>query len=116
MFFWDIAGQREFDFMRPTFYKGSKAAIIVFSHTDEESFKNILEWHEDIKNHVGNLPIVLFGNKIDLVEDDDDEKIQEIVKERSFLGYFKTSAKTGSGVYEAFQAIIKNLYNKYKEA
>jgi len=116
LFFWDIAGQREFDFMRPTFYKGSKAAIIVFSHTDEESFKNVLEWHEDIKSHVGDLPIVLFGNKIDLVEDDDDEKIQEIVKERSFLGYYKTSAKTGSGVYEAFQAIIKNLYNKYKEA
>jgi len=117
LFFWDIAGQREFDFMRPTFYKGSKAAIIVFSHTDEESFNKIPEWHEDIKSHVGDLPVVLFGNKIDLVdENNSDEKIQDIVKERSFLGYFKTSAKTGSGVYEAFQAIIKNLYNKYKEA
>ncbi|MCK4381029.1 MAG: GTP-binding protein, partial [Candidatus Lokiarchaeota archaeon] len=31
LFFWDIAGQDEFNFMRPTFYKGSKAAIIVFS-------------------------------------------------------------------------------------
>ena len=103
--------------MRPTFYKGSKAAIIVFSHTDEESFNKIPEWHEDIKSHVGDLPVVLFGNKIDLVdENNSDEKIQDIVKERSFLGYFKTSAKTGSGVYEAFQAIIKNLYNKYKEA
>jgi len=104
--------------MRPTFYKGSKAAIIVFSHTDEESFNKIPEWHEDIKTHVGDIPIVLFGNKIDLVDENnsDDEKIQDIVKERSFLGYFKTSAKTGSGVYEAFQAIIKNLYNKYKEA
>ena len=118
LFFWDIAGQREFDFMRPTFYKGSKAAIIVFSHTDEESFNKIPEWHEDIKSHVGDLPIVLFGNKIDLVEDGnaEDEKIQKIVKEKGFLGYFKTSAKTGTGVYEAFQAIIKNLYNKYKEA
>jgi small GTP-binding protein len=118
LFFWDIAGQREFDFMRPTFYKGSKAAIIVFSHTDEESLNKVSEWHDDIKNHVGDLPIVLFGNKIDLVEDDDtnDKKIQEIIKERGFLAYFKTSAKTGTGVYEAFQAIIKNLYNKYKEA
>jgi Ras-related protein Rab-23 len=118
LFFWDIAGQREFDFMRPTFYKGSKAAIIVFSHTDEESFNKIPEWHEDIKSHVGDLPIVLFGNKIDLVDEatSNDEKIQEIVKERNLLGYFRTSAKTGSGVYEAFQAIIKKLYNKYKEA
>ncbi|MBY8985141.1 MAG: GTP-binding protein [Candidatus Lokiarchaeota archaeon] len=118
LFFWDIAGQREFDFMRPTFYKGSKAAIIVFSHTDEESFNKIPEWHEDIKSHVGDLPIVLFGNKIDLVEDGnaEDAKIQKILKEKGFLGYYKTSAKTGTGVYEAFQAIIKNLYNKYKDA
>jgi Ras-related protein Rab-23 len=118
LFFWDIAGQREFDFMRPTFYKGSKAAIIVFSHTDEDSFNRIPEWHDDIKSHVGDLPIVLFGNKTDLVkeEETDNENIQKILKDRGFLGYYKTSAKTGSGVYEAFQAIIKNLYNKYKEA
>ena len=118
LFFWDIAGQREFDFMRPTFYKGSKAAIIVFSHKSDESFDHIHEWHEDIKKYTGDLPIVLFGNKTDLVDekDLDDEKVQKISKERGFLGYYKTSAKTGSGVYEAFQAIISNLYHKYKEA
>ena len=118
LFFWDIAGQREFDFMRPTFYKGSKAAIIVFSHTDEDSFNHIEDWHEDIKKYTGELPIILFGNKTDLVkeEDLDEENVLKIVNERNFLGYYKTSAKTGSGVYKAFQAIIKDLYNKYKEA
>ncbi|MFX1324472.1 MAG: Rab family GTPase [Promethearchaeota archaeon] len=118
LFFWDIAGQREFDFMRPTFYKGSKAAIIVFSHTDDKSFEHIPEWHEDIKNHVGDVPIILFGNKTDLVDEEnlDNVKVQEIIEDRNFLGYYKTSAKTGSGVYEAFQAIIKKLYDKYKEA
>ncbi|MFW9969221.1 MAG: Rab family GTPase [Candidatus Odinarchaeota archaeon] len=117
LFFWDIAGQREFDFMRPTFYKGSKAAIIVFSHNDAESFNHIKEWHEDIKKYTGDLPIVLFGNKTDLVDEKDlnDESINKIVKDNNFLGYYKTSAKTGSGVYEAFQAIIKELYYKYKE-
>ncbi|MFX0033977.1 MAG: Rab family GTPase [Candidatus Hodarchaeota archaeon] len=119
LFFWDIAGQAEFSFMRPTFYKGSKAAIIVFSHGPGEggSFKNIIEWHEDIKKYCGNIPIILFGNKIDLVniETIDDNKAEEIVDERKFLGYYRTSAKTGTGVYEAFQAIIKNLYNKFKD-
>ncbi|UCC21280.1 MAG: GTP-binding protein [Promethearchaeota archaeon] len=117
LFFWDIAGQDEFNFMRPTFYKGSKAAIIVFSHTDEDSFDHIVNWHEDIKSYTGDLPIVLFGNKIDLIDDKelDDEKAINLTKERNFLGYYKTSAKTGNGVYEAFQAIIKELYNKYKE-
>jgi small GTP-binding protein len=120
LFFWDIAGQEEFNFMRPTFYKGSKAAIIVFSHApgEETTFEHITNWHDDIKKFCGDLPIVLFGNKIDLVKDPktDDKKVMDLVKKRKFLGYYKTSAKTGSGVYQAFQAIIKELYNKYKDA
>jgi small GTP-binding protein len=120
LFFWDIAGQKEFSFMRPTFYKGSKAAIIVFSHAPNEldtSFNHISDWHEDIKKYCGNIPIVLFGNKIDLVNDEElnESKVKEIVDKRDFLGYYKTSAKTGNGVYKAFQAIIKDLYEKYKD-
>jgi len=117
LFFWDIAGQDEFNFMRPTFYKGSKAAIIVFSHTDDDSFEHIPQWHDDIIKYCGDLPIILFGNKIDLLNKDDldDEKAQEVVNDRNFLGYYRTSAKTGNGVYKAFQAIIKELYYRYKE-
>lgn len=116
LFFWDIAGQDEWNFMRPTFYKGSKAAIIVFSHTDDKSFEHIPTWHDDIKKYCGEIPIVLFGNKLDLVNEDelDDEKVEDLVDKRDFLNYFKTSAKTGTGVYKGFQAIIKELYNKYK--
>ncbi|MCK4780608.1 MAG: hypothetical protein KAT57_10490, partial [Candidatus Lokiarchaeota archaeon] len=67
--------------------------------------------------YTGELPIVLFGNKTDLVDekDLDDKKVNELVENRNFLGYYKTSAKTGQGVFEAFQAIIKELYNKFKE-
>lgn len=118
LFFWDIAGQAEFMFMRPTFYKGSKAAIIVFSHGpgEEESFNHIKDWHDDIKKYCGDLPVILFGNKIDLIHNEEvsDKKVQKFVEERNFLGYYKTSAKTGVGVYEGFQAIIKDLYEKYK--
>ncbi len=119
LFFWDIAGQAEFMFMRPTFYKGSKAAIIVFSHAEgeEESYEHISAWHDDIKKFCGDMPIVIFGNKVDLVKEKnlDQKKVLDLVKERDFLGYYKTSAKTGNGVYKAFQAIIKELYNKYKD-
>lgn len=118
LFFWDIAGQAEFMFMRPTFYKGSKAAIIVFSHAEgeEESYEHITAWHDDIKKFCGDLPIILFGNKVDLVKEKkmDEKKVLDLVKERNFLGYYKTSAKTGNGVFKSFQAIIKELYNKYK--
>jgi len=119
LFMWDIAGQSQFSFMRPTFYKGSKAAIIVFSHDpgEKESFDDVEEWHEDIKKYCGDIPIILFGNKIDLISPEklNDEKAVKFAKSRNFLGYYRTSAKTGNGVYEAFQAIITNLYEKYKD-
>jgi len=116
LFFWDIAGQDQWKFMRPTFYKGSKAAIIVFSHTDEESFDHVPKWHEDIKQYCGDIPIVLFGNKLDLVNEDDlnDKKVEKLAKKRKFLAYIKTSAKTGTGVYQGFQKIIRKLHSKYK--
>jgi small GTP-binding protein len=122
LFFWDIAGQEEFNFMRPTFYKGSKAAIIVFSVEQNEhgktSFDSIANWHDDIIKHCGELPIVLFGNKSDLVDEGalDKDKINNLVKDREFLDFHLTSAKSGQGVYEGFQSIIKDLYNKYKDA
>ncbi|MGV9203150.1 MAG: Rab family GTPase [Promethearchaeia archaeon] len=116
LFFWDIAGQSEFKIMRGTFFKGSKAAIIVFSHTDEESYMHISEWHDEFVKHCGEQPVVLFGNKVDLVEEGlNDERVQSIVDKRDFLGYYKTSAKTGEGVFKAFRAIIEKLYELYKE-
>ena len=116
--FWDIAGQRDLDFLRPSFYRQSDAAIIVYSLEENtlgrNSFKHIQNWHEDIKRFCGNIPIMLFANKIDLIDMDnlDHSEIREIVNEHYFLGYYITSAKTGQGVHEAFDAIIEKLYYK----
>ena len=120
LLFWDIAGQDQFHFLRPSFFKNSKAGIIVYSLEDtkfgEESFKSISSWHKDIIRHCGDIPIVVFANKVDLVDEDnlDDSDIKEIVKENNFLGYYLTSAKTGKGVFTAFNMLIDKLYNKAK--
>ena len=72
LFFWDIAGQDTFHFLRPAFYQGSRAVIIVYSLEDSDhgkrSLEHVDEWHEDIKMQCGDLPIILFGNKVDLVD------------------------------------------------
>jgi len=120
LFFWDIAGQDTFHFLRPAFYKASVAAIIVFSLEEnelgEESFKHVPNWHNEIKKFCGDIPIVLFGNKVDLVDEKelDDEKPLKLIEKKDLLGYYRTSAKTGQGVQEAFHAIINELYSKYK--
>ncbi len=121
LFFWDIAGQDDFHFLHSSFFKDSKAAIIVYSLEENEfgktSFKHILDWYKDILNYCGKIPIVIFANKVDLIDERslDNANIAELVKEHKFLDYFITSAKTGQGVIDAFNAIIKNLYDKYRK-
>ncbi|TKJ27096.1 MAG: hypothetical protein CEE42_03270 [Promethearchaeota archaeon Loki_b31] len=126
LFIWDIAGQDSFNVMRQKFYTGSSGAIIVFSHASEQttSFNLVDKWLNELKEHCGNIPIVLFGNKIDLIDENDlslnkdkatsDYNVGKYVIDNRFLGYFKNSALTGQGVIEAFQALVRKLYLRAK--
>jgi small GTP-binding protein len=118
LIFWDIAGQRDLDFLRPSFYRESDAAIIVYSLEKNDlgrnSFKHIEKWYEEIKRFCGNIPTVLWANKVDLIDTNNlnYSKIQEAVNTYNFIGYFITSAETGQGVHDAFDTIIEKLYQK----
>jgi len=115
LIFWDIAGQDNFHFLRPSFYRGSKAAIIVYSLEENDlgkrSFNHITTWHKDVKQFCGEIPVVLFANKVDLINEQnlDKTKIQKLVKELNFLGYYITSAKTGQGLDDAFDALSRKI-------
>ncbi|MFW9882319.1 MAG: Rab family GTPase [Candidatus Thorarchaeota archaeon] len=121
LIFWDIAGQDDFNFLHPLFYKESRAGIIVCSLEEndlgKDSFVHIKNWYNELKKYCSDIPVVLFANKVDLIDENNlnESKIQEIVEEYNFLGYYFTSAKTGQGVIEAFNTLIENLYYKYKE-
>ncbi|MFX1498928.1 MAG: Rab family GTPase [Promethearchaeota archaeon] len=120
LIFWDIAGQDDFNFLHPLFYKESRAAIIVFSLEEndlgKDSFMHITNWYNELTKYCGIIPVVIFANKVDLVNQNDlnEIEVKKLVKDNSFLGHYITSAKTGQGVIEAFNAIIKKLYYKYK--
>ncbi|MFW9940929.1 MAG: Rab family GTPase [Candidatus Thorarchaeota archaeon] len=122
LYLWDIAGQDSFYALRQRFYTGSSGAIIVFSHAPEqaESFNHVNKWLDDLKKHCGSIPIVLFGNKIDLINDGglttdldaprSDSNVEQFAKANKFVGYYKTSALTGQGVTDAFKALVRKLY------
>ena len=97
--------------MRPTFYNGAKATIVVYDLTREETLNNVNEWIDDISNYCGPLPTVCFANKSDLIDQDayDSTQIDKIAEERKFLKVYKTSAKTGKNVHDAFNFIIEHL-------
>ena len=104
---WDIAGQDKFKLMRSNFYEGSDAVIIVFDVTSLISFDHVENWLNEVRQYCGNVPFILLGNKIDLVEE---RKVtQEMIKkisERYNFPYFETSAKTGENVIDMFNAVI----------
>ena len=117
---WDIAGQDTFSFLKPSFFNNARAAIIVYSlepnDLGKESFDHINNWYNDIKQYCGEIPVVVFANKEDLVkkEEIDHNTIKALVEQNQFLGYYITSAKTGKGVTDAFNSLINTLYKKYK--
>jgi len=121
LIFWDLAGQEDFNFLHDLFYKESKAAIIVYSLEKNDlgydSFTHIENWYKKLIKHCGDIPAILFANKVDLIDNSniDTIRIQELVHKYNFLRYFITSAKSGEGVIEAFNAIIEKLYFKFKQ-
>ncbi|CBZ51746.1 Zgc:56049, related [Neospora caninum Liverpool] len=48
-FLWDTAGQEEYNSITRAYYRGARAAIIVFSTTDRASFHAVREWHRHAK-------------------------------------------------------------------
>nr|XP_054771803.1 ras-related protein Rab-23-like [Lytechinus pictus]XP_054773057.1 ras-related protein Rab-23-like [Lytechinus pictus] len=65
---WDTAGQEEFDAITKSYYRGAQAGVLVFSTVDRDSFEAIDKWRVKVEDEVGNIPLVLVQNKIDLVE------------------------------------------------
>jgi small GTP-binding protein len=115
LLFWDIAGQDQYAFMRPTFYNGAEGAIIVFDLTKPATLDAVIKWYEDMKKFCGDVPTVLFGNKIDLIktpEPYNKEKVEEILKKHKIANFYTTSAKTGLHVTDAFNSIIDILLNQ----
>ena len=110
LLFWDIAGQDDFAFMRPKFYHGARGAIVAFDLTREETLKHVMTWYNELRRYVGKIPTVLFGNKQDLIEGTyDDTLLNQEVELDKFYKFYKTSAKTGDHVHEAFDKIVHHL-------
>ena len=111
---WDTAGQELFRSVTRGYYRGSAGAIIVFSLTSPDSFNNVSQWVQDIKDVArSDVVMILVGNKSDLNEErrvsrneaEDFAKLNQMI-------YFETSAKNGDGVIEAVNGCVKLIEKK----
>ena len=104
---WDIMGEKGFRaLLRDAYFEGAHGILAVCDLTRKETFYDLNNWIQMARKQLGEVPAVFLGNKADLgergvVSPDELSRMGTIHDASTFL----TSAKTGSGVNEAFQAL-----------
>lgn len=113
LLFWDLAGQENFSYARRIYIDGAHAGFLVYSVTDKDSYKNIKKWHNAVIEDVGNIPLILVANKIDLHKERVISKKDGLkLADKMGCSYMETSAKTGENVKDAFQVLGLGLFFK----
>ena len=101
---WDLAGQERFGIVRSGFYRGSRAAALVYDVTNLASLGNLKRWRDEVFEAVPDLPFVVVGNKVD-----QERRVRsELARAAAaYLGapYLETSAQSGEGVAALFRML-----------
>lgn len=102
---WDLAGEDEFQKVRVANLKGSQGYLVVADGTRAATLEIARELQQRALEAIGPVPFVLLVNKTDLTEqwEIDESSLQQMSNEGWEI--FRTSAKSGSGVEEAFARI-----------
>jgi len=100
---WDLAGQESL--LISNYFFGASGALLLFDKNNEESLERLEEWHTKIRELSGKVPILLVGNKLDLIEEPS-KKGEKFAKKNDML-YIETSVKTGLNVSKAFETLAK---------
>ena len=107
---WDIMGQKEYAMIHKSAYGGAQGAILVCDTTRRITMENMPTWISDLFLVTGEIPLVLIGNKCDLVD-----KRQVQFEDLSELGkafnspVYLGSAKTGENVKALFYTLTEQM-------
>ena len=118
---WDIGGQDKSASMAKIFARDSLGCIVVTDLSINETPEEIFKWKEIISEESTfvddqKIPFILIGNKIDLIEYEDHNSVNQRTKDISnkygFLNYFLTSAKDGINVDESMQFLVEYIIDR----
>ncbi len=108
---WDLGGQDRFRFMLPFYIRGARGAILLYDTTWMASINNLEEWIGICRSQTKDLPILLAGTKIDLVNERTvaADYAKTFLESMKLFDYIELSAKTGENVEKAFEMISKKV-------
>ncbi len=111
---WDLGGQDRFRFLQANYSAGAKAGVVFFDMTRIGTLVQVKNWVDMFRSHAApNIPIVLGGTKMDMLDADQVEEVNSIALETTqnhgLSCYVPTSSKSGDNVEAIFQYIINTL-------
>lgn len=109
---WDTAGVERFRTITNNYYRGSHAAIFVYSVDEPSSLHYLGHWIRDLEEYSPNAIKILVGNKKDLNSQISNETVEMFNNANDCKLNMLMSAKTGEGIQDAFNAIAKLLVQK----
>lgn len=121
---WDITGQHverlsstltQYEHYVPpkNYFRNAKGAIIVCDITREDTFNNLSKWVNHLFELSGKVPLIITGNKLDLIDETDFEiaKLSKFAISKNSERIL-TSAKTGENVEKMFYTIGDMIVNE----
>eukprot|EP01095_Lingulamoeba_sp_RSL-Kostka_P005182 TRINITY_DN1651_c0_g1_i1.p1 TRINITY_DN1651_c0_g1~~TRINITY_DN1651_c0_g1_i1.p1 ORF type:complete len:192 (+),score=48.87 TRINITY_DN1651_c0_g1_i1:126-701(+) len=108
----DTAGTEQFKAMRDLYLKSADGFVFVFSLTAKSTFLQLFDLIEQAKRvkDSDNIPMVIVGNKSDLVHERAITSSQaEALAHKVGAVYFETSAKTCEGINEIFTSVTGQI-------
>ena len=119
---WDTAGQERFRSITTSYYKASQGLILMYDITKRESFDNVGNWIDNVKDSLedNEYLIVLLGNKLDLAQAKPEsrevtsEEAENYCKEKNIYWGGEWSAKdfTEEQLKEIFTKYTYEIYKK----
>lgn len=117
VFLWDTAGQEKFDFLLPLYYRNLSGLIAFYDVTDRKSFININKWIEKFRriNTDENIPIIIVGNKTDIINNRcvEYEHLVSYANSNNYL-FMECSVKNNYNLENIFYKMIDNIEYKMK--
>ena len=108
---WDIMGTPTLrDLLKEAYYHGAQGVLGVADLTRRETLRELDAWYRSIQTVAGPIPTYVVANKADLEAEAqlDRETIDTFCSGRGWPWSY-ASAKTGAGVAEAFEGLVRGL-------
>lgn len=113
---WDTAGQERYRSITQGYYREANGVVLIFDITSKQTFINVSNWINELKQKTEKVKIILVGNKSDLA-DIRTVKQEDAAQYAKKIGvkYFETSAKESINILEVFKQMALDVYESVIE-